>query len=87
MNENHIEQIVGGIKITLRNLPFIKTDRNKNNFDDKNVDGSINWIKLFILTFYYFNSFIETTEQKLENNNLYTKEKFKEDVDDIFQKK
>ena len=38
-----------------------------------------------ILTFYYFNSFI--AEQKLENNNLYTKEKFKEDVDDIFQKK
>ena len=38
-----------------------------------------------ILTFYYFNSFI--AEQKLENNNLYTKEKFKEDVYDIFQKK
>ena len=54
MSENHIEQIVRGIKITLRNLPFITTDRNKNNFDDKNVDESINWIKLFILTFYYF---------------------------------
>ena len=38
MSENHIEQIVRGIKITLRNLPFITTDRNKNNFDDKNVD-------------------------------------------------
>ncbi len=58
MSENHIEQIVRGIKITLRNLPFITTDRNKNNFDDKNVDESINWIKLFILTFYYFNSLL-----------------------------
>ena len=83
MSEKHIEQMAGGIKITPRNLAFIKTDRNKNNFDDKNVDETIKTI----LTFYYFNSFIETTEQKLENNNLYTKEKFKEDVDDIFQKK
>ena len=58
MSENHIEQLVRGIKITLRNLPFITTDRNKNNFDDKNVDESINWIKLFILTFYYFNSLL-----------------------------
>ena len=58
MSENHIEQIIRGIKITLRNLPFITTDRNKNNFDDKNVDESINWIKLFILTFYYFNSLL-----------------------------
>ena len=40
-----------------------------------------------ILTFYYFNSFIEPIKKKLENNNLYTKEKFKEDVYDIFQKK
>ena len=58
MSEKHIEEIAGGIKIKPRNLPFIKTDRNKNNFDDKNVDESINWIKLFILTFYYFNSLL-----------------------------
>ena len=46
MSENHIEQIVRGIKITLRNLPFITTDRNKNNFDDKNVDETDkNYIK------------------------------------------
>ena len=38
MSEKHIEQMAGGIKITPRNLAFIKTDRNKNNFDDKNVD-------------------------------------------------
>ena len=38
MSEKHIEEIAGGIKIKPRNLPFIKSDRNKNNFDDKNVD-------------------------------------------------
>ena len=38
MSEKHIEQMAGGIKITPRNLALIKTDRNKNNFDDKNVD-------------------------------------------------
>ena len=35
MSEKHIEQMAGGIKITPRNLALIKTDRNKNNFDDK----------------------------------------------------
>ena len=87
MSENHIEQMAGGIKFSPRNLVFVTTDRNKNTFNDTNVNETINWIKS-ILTFYYFNSFIDPTEmQKKENNNLISKNKFKEDVYNIFKKK
>ena len=48
MSENHIEQMAGGIKITPRNLSFITTDRNKNKFNDSDVDETINWIKIYI---------------------------------------
>jgi len=63
MSENHIEQMAGGIKFSPRNLVFVTTDRNKNTFNDTNVNETINWIKS-ILTFYYFNSFIDPTEMQ-----------------------
>ena len=87
ISEKYIEQMAGGIKITPRNLAFITTDRNKNKFDDTNVEQTIKWLKS-MLTFYYFNSLIDPTEAQIkENNSLYTKNKFKEDIYNVFQKK
>ena len=53
ISENHLEQMAGGIKITPRNLSFITTDQNKNNFDDTNIDDTMHWIRS-VLNFYYF---------------------------------
>jgi energy-coupling factor transporter ATP-binding protein EcfA2 len=63
LSEKHLEQMAGGIKITPRNLIFLITDRNKNNFDDSNLDETLRWIKSS-LAFYYFNSFIDAQKEK-----------------------
>ena len=87
MSENHLEQMAGGIKITPRNLAFLTTDQNKNPFDATDKDETVNWIKS-VLTFYYFNSFIDLPPDKVKGNrDIYTKNKFKEDVYKEFQKK
>ena len=86
MSENHLEQMAGGIKITPRNLAFLITDQNKNKFDETNVDSTVNWLQS-VLTFYYFNSFIDLPlDKEKDNTNIYTKSKFKEDVYNTFKK-
>ena len=74
ISENHLEQMAGGIKITPRNLAFITTDQNKKNFDDTDKNETMRWIKS-VLTFYYFNSFIdiqnENNIQKSVLKNLF----------------
>jgi hypothetical protein len=74
ISENHLDQMAGGIKITPRNLAFLTTDRNKNDFDDNDVKETVNWIKS-VLTFYYFNSFIDNSNDK-NKDDVYTKDKF-----------
>ena len=85
ISENHLDQMAGGIKITPRNLAFMTTDRNKNTFDDNNATETVNWIKS-ILTFYYFNSFIDANNKNKELNDIYTKEDFKNDIYKEFKK-
>ena len=86
ISENHLEQMAGGIKITPRNLAFLTTDRNKNDFDDNKVDETVNWIKS-VLTFYYFNSFIDDINEKNKNaSDFYKKEQFKKDIYEEFRK-
>ena len=101
LSEKHLEQMAGGIKITPRNLIFLITDRNRNNFDDSNLDETLRWIKSS-LAFYYFNSFIdvqkekkkeinsfidEQREKKEEANEVYTKDEFKNEIYNSFKKK
>ena len=86
ISENHVDQMAGGIRITPRNLIFLIADRNKNNFDDNNVDETVKWIKSS-LTFFYFNSFIDVQKDKnVDNNEFYTKENFTKDVYNSFKK-
>ena len=86
ISENHLEQMVGGIKITPRNLAFLTTDRNKNKFDDNKVDETVNWIKS-VLTFYYFNSFMDpSSDKKKEKTDNYTKEQFRNEIYEEFKK-
>ena len=83
--ENHLEQMAGGIKITPRNLAFITTDQNKNNFDDTNIDDTMYWIRSF-LNFYYFNSFIDIPDNKKnEKIDDYSKSKFKSEIYKAFK--
>ena len=87
ISESHLEQMAGGIKITPRNLAFIITDKNNNEFDDSDIDETVKWIKSS-LTFYYFNSFIDLNDtKKNENSDIYTKNQFKKDIYNIFNKK
>ena len=67
VSENHLELMTGGIKITPRNLIFLIINRNKNHFDDSNLDETIRWIKSS-LTFYYFNSFIDAQKNIKEES-------------------
>ena len=69
VSKNHLEQMAGGIKITPRNLIFLITDKNKNDFDDSNLDETLRWIKSS-LTFYYFNSFIDAQKDIKEESNI-----------------
>ena len=87
ISENHLEQMAGGIKITPRNLIFLTIDRNKNDFDNNNLDETMRWIKSS-LTFYYFNSFNDINkENKEESNEIYTKVEFKNEIYNSFKKK
>ena len=87
MSENHLEQMAGGIKITPRNLVFLTTDQNKSTSDFADKDETVNWIKS-VLTFYYFNSFIDLPSDKTKDNrDTYTKENFMNGVYKEFQKK
>jgi len=85
ISEKHLEKMAGGIKITPRNLIFLTTDRNKNDFDDSNLDETMRWIKSS-LTFYYFNSFIDIQKSKeKENIKNYTKKDFKNEIYNSFK--
>jgi len=86
VSENHLEQMAGGIQITTRNLNFLITDRNKNDFDDSNLDEIMRWIKSS-LNFYYFNSFIDAQKNKKEESKkAYTKVDFKNEIYNSFKK-
>ena len=87
MSENHLEQMAGGIKITPRNLKFLITDKNKNSFDDNDIEQTAKWIKTSF-TLYYINSFMDIQkEKKDENDEIYTKDQFKNDIYNSFKKK
>jgi len=87
ISENHLEQMAGGIKITPRNLIFLIRDMNKNDFDNRNLDETMRWIKSSSLTFYYFNCFIDDQrEKKEENTGVYTKDDFKNEMTNSFKK-
>ena len=85
ISENHLDQMAGGIKITPRNLAFITTDQNKNEFNDTDINETIHWIKS-VLTFYYFNSFIEIQNEKnQQKSDYYSKDKFKNEICNAFK--
>ena len=87
ISENHLDQMVGGIKITPRNLAFILKDKINKEFDEKNSEEIVKWLKS-VLTFYYFNSFIDLNDiNKKEYSNIYTKDQFIKDVYNEFNKK
>jgi hypothetical protein len=80
ISENNLDQMAGGIKITPRNLAFLTTDRNKNKFKDNDVKQTIKWLKS-VLTFYYFNSFIDLPQDKIKDKqNIFTKKTFEEKI-------
>jgi hypothetical protein len=80
ISENNLDQMAGGIKITPRNLTFLTTDRNKNKFKDNDVKQTVKWLKS-VLTFYYFNSFIDLPQDKIKDKqNIFTKKKFEEKI-------
>ena len=89
ISENHLDQMVCGIKFTPRNLAFLTTDRNKNKFNDNDEKETVKWIKS-VLTFYYFNSFKDKDKidknDKNDKNDINTKEKFKNVIYEEFKK-
>ena len=86
LSEGHLSQMAGGIKITPRNLIFLITDRKKNRFDDTNLDETVKWLKSS-LTFYYFNSFFDSPgDKKTENDDIFTKEEFVNEIYNSFKK-
>ena len=86
LSEGHLSQMEGGIKITPRNLIFLITDRKKNSFDDTNLDETVKWLKSS-LTFYYFNSFVDSSgDNKTENNDLFSKQEFVNAIYNSFKK-
>ena len=95
LSENHLEQMVGGIKITQRNLSFLITDMNKSLFNANNkkevkLNKIVKWIKS-VLNLYYCNSFIDDSNKtKGEQNDVYdvyTKDNFKNVIFKKFKEK
>jgi hypothetical protein len=70
ISENHLEKMLGGVKITPRNLIFLTIGRSNKNFDNSNLDETLRWRKSS-LTFYYFNSFIDSQKEKREKTNSF----------------
>ena len=82
-SKDHLENMVGGIPFTSRNLPFIINDKNFSDFDEMEADEVKIWIKS-VLNLYYFNSYVDDETKKNEHNN-YTLEKFKKEMIEEFK--